>query len=341
MIPDLVREARRAGLAVGTDRALAFGRAVEVLGPSGLYWAGRLTLCGGPDDIAVFDGLFRPSPVGARRHPVPIGSSRGRSFFGAASSASSSSGPAVRVAASDAEVLRGRDIAELSDVERAEALRLIGLLRPAVSVRRSRRWRSSSRGSVDPRRSARAVLRAGGEAARLSWRRRRSRPRRLVLLVDVSGSMSVYADALLRLAAVFVRLRPRWTHVFSLGTRLTVLRGPALDTSDIPDWKGGTRLATSLTAYLRRFGHRGQARGAVVVIFSDGWERGDPVPLGVAMAHLRRLAHRVIWVSPHAARPGFAPLAGGLVAALPHIDSLVAGHSVAAVSELARVIADA
>jgi uncharacterized protein with von Willebrand factor type A (vWA) domain len=136
--------------------------------------------------------------------------------------------------------------------------------------------------------------------------------------------------------------------VYTLGTRLTRVT-PSLRTRDvevalreagqaIPDWRGGTRLADTLTEFLRRDGHRGVARRAIVVVLSDGWERGDPAPLGEAAAHVRRLAYRLIWVSPHAGRPGFAPTAGGLAAVLPHLDALVSGHSVAAIEALLREV---
>jgi uncharacterized protein with von Willebrand factor type A (vWA) domain len=192
------------------------------------------------------------------------------------------------------------------------------------------------------------MLRAGGEPVRLLRRRPRPRPRRLVLLVDVSGSMAPYADGVLRFAHAAVRCRPRATEAYSLGTRLTRIT-PALRQRDaeaalaaagalIPDWRGGTRLGDGLRTFLRRDGHRGMARRAVVVVFSDGWERGDASQLAAAAAHLARLAYRVIWVSPHAGRPGFAPLAGGLAAVLPHLDALVAGHSLAALEELVREV---
>jgi uncharacterized protein with von Willebrand factor type A (vWA) domain len=252
------------------------------------------------------------------------------------------------VQASPVEVLRHRDLAELSIVERAEANRLLALLATTAPVRPSRRFRPDHRGVVDHRRSARAMLRVGGEPARLARRSRKPRPRRLVLLVDVSGSMAPYADGLLRFAHAAIRHRPRSTEVFALGTRLTRLTG-VLSTPDpdtalraagavIPDWRGGTRLGESLDAFLRGYGHRGMARRAVVVVFSDGWEHGDGAPLTAAAARLARLAHRVVWATPHAARPGFAPLAGGLVAVLPHVDALLSGHSVAALEELVREV---
>jgi uncharacterized protein with von Willebrand factor type A (vWA) domain len=246
------------------------------------------------------------------------------------------------------EVLRHRDLAGLSIVERAEVRQLLALLAPVAPVRPGRRPKPAYRGSIDARRSARAMLHAGGEPARLCRRTRRPKPRRLVLLIDVSGSMAPYADSLLRFAHAAVRQRPHATEVFAFGTRLTRLTG-ALGRPDpdaalahagalIPDWSGGTRLGEALSAFLREYGHRGMARRAVVVVFSDGWERGDPGLLAAAAARLARLAHRVVWATPHAGRPGFAPVAGGLAAVLPHVDALLSGHSLAALEEIVREI---
>ncbi len=173
----------------------------------------------------------------------------------------------------------------------------------------------------------------------------------MVLVVDVSGSMTPYADALLRLAHVWVRGAPRSTEVFTVGTRLTRvtremrLRDPdrALTASGdaIPDWSGGTRLGEVLKAFLDRWGQRGTARGAVVVVCSDGWERGTPGLLAEQMARLHRLAHRVVWVNPHRGKAGYRPVQGGIVAALPYVDDFVAGHSLATFAELLEVVARA
>jgi uncharacterized protein with von Willebrand factor type A (vWA) domain len=185
----------------------------------------------------------------------------------------------------------------------------------------------------------------------LRRRRRRDKPRRLVLLLDVSGSMTPYADALLRFGHAAVRRRPTQTEVFTMGTRLTrVTRGLRHRDPDaalraageaIPDWHGGTRLADSLRVFLDRWGQRGTARGAVVVVCSDGWERGDPAALAQQLDRLTRLAYRLVWVNPHRGKAGYAPLAGGMAAALPYLDDFVAGHSVAALEELVEVIARA
>jgi uncharacterized protein with von Willebrand factor type A (vWA) domain len=320
-----------------------------------VYWAGRLTLCGGPDDLDRYDAAFaawfggeRPragraaanqpprTAVSAPLEPGPPGDDE----------AGESADLAVR--ASGDEVLRHRDVAALTPAERDHLRRLFALLVPAAPMRPARRRQPSARGAVHPARTVRRALRDGGEVSRLLHRRARPRPRRVVLLVDVSGSMGPYADALLRYAHAAVRARPSSTEVFTLGTRLTRVtrelklrdadRALAASGSAIPDWSGGTRLGEVLKAFLDRWGQRGTARGAVVVICSDGWERGGAELLGEQMRRLHRLAHTVVWVNPHKGREGYEPLAGGMQAALPSIDVFVAGHSMAAFEELTGVI---
>jgi uncharacterized protein with von Willebrand factor type A (vWA) domain len=186
---------------------------------------------------------------------------------------------------------------------------------------------------------------------RLAYRRRTVRPRRIVLLVDVSGSMQPYADALLRLAHRLVTALPRRVEVFTLGTRLTRITAALRERQPdeaiaaagriVPDWSGGTRLGDVVEAFVRRWARRGPARGAVVVIASDGWERGDPRLLGEQLRLLRLLAHAIIWMNPHRGKPGYAPIQSGIRVSLPHLDQLVAGHSMAAFAELLEVIADA
>ncbi|HEX7161072.1 MAG TPA: VWA domain-containing protein, partial [Trebonia sp.] len=177
---------------------------------------------------------------------------------------------------------------------------------------------------------------------------RRAKPRRLVLLLDVSGSMAPYADVLLRFAHAAVRVAPATSEVFTVSTRLTRIsrqlriRDPDLALraagAAVPDWSGGTLLGETLRAFLDRWGQRGTARRAVVVIASDGWERGDATLLGEQAARLARLAHAIIWVNPHKGKSGFAPETAGMVAVLPHIDELVAGHSFDALRRVADLI---
>jgi hypothetical protein len=354
------RTLRHAGVAATPDRVQAMVTAVETLGPESVYWAGRLTLCGEPDDLPIYDAAFAAYFGGAkpaRDLPLPA---RPRLPQASAPFTSGPPGEAVEqeepeqvlaLSASRAEVLRRRDVAALSTSERDEVRRLIGLLAPATAPRRSRRHRPARRGEVDPRRTVRHTLAHAGEPTRLRRRRRRTKPRRLVILLDVSGSMTPYADALLRFGHAAVRRRSTACEVFTIGTRLTRVtralrhRDPdaALSAAGtaIPDWHGGTRLADSLSAFLTRWGQRGTARGAVVVVCSDGWERGDPSALAEQLRRLSRLAYRLVWVNPHRGKAGYAPLAGGMAAALPYLDDFVAGHSLAALEELVGVISRA
>jgi uncharacterized protein with von Willebrand factor type A (vWA) domain len=349
---------RNAGMPVPTERIETLLAALAELGPPGLYWAGRLTLCSGPQDVEIYDSVYRglleePRPAPVRRFMPPVRSRAAVTFgldAGTRPGGDPEAGADISVAAraSADEVLRHRDLALLSDAERQEVRRLLALLTPAAPLRRSRRMRPARTGPVDTRRTVRGMLAGLGEPARLRRRDRGRRPRPLVILLDISGSMALYADALLRLAHAAVRARPQHTEVFTVGTRLTRIT-PSLRLRDpeaaltaagrsMPDWRGGTRLGAAILAYLREFGHRGAARGAVVVVCSDGWECGDPADLGAAMAWLARLAERVVWVTPHAGRDGFAPTAGGLAAALPHVRHLVAGHSVDALADLMNVL---
>jgi uncharacterized protein with von Willebrand factor type A (vWA) domain len=353
------RRLRAAGVGADAHRVQALLAAVDALGVDDVYWAGRLTLCAEPDDLPIYDAVF-DEYFGGRRQPrrLPTTPSLPRVTApfvagpppGAADVADEK--PAVLgLSASPDEVLRQRDVAVLTTGERDEVRRLVALLAPAAAMRRSRRRRPGRRGEIDQRGTVRTMLRHGGEPTALRRRDRLRRPRRLVLLLDVSGSMTAYADALLRFGHAAVRQRPSRTEVFTLGTRLTrITRGLRHRDPDaalraageaIPDWHGGTRLADSLRAFLERWGQRGTARGAVVVIFSDGWERGDPALLAVQLDRLRRLAHRVVWVNPHRGKAGYAPLAAGMAAALPYCDEFVAGHSLDALERLVEVIARA
>jgi uncharacterized protein with von Willebrand factor type A (vWA) domain len=350
---------RGAGMPVGPDRVQRF---VEALGEldwrdrAQVYWAGRATLCAHPEHIerfdAVFDAFFDGHADRVRRLERPPPAQQTMALADASAIRDrpddDDDQQALVANASSTEVLRRRDIASLDPREREQLERLLARFAMPGAQRRTRRWQPDRTGAIDRRRTVRALLRSGGEVTDLRHRSVRHRPRRVVLLVDVSGSMTPYADALLRFAHAAARGRQR-TEVFSIGTRLTRLtremshRDPdtamAEVAATIPDWSGGTRLGSQLKAFLDVWGQRGMARGAVVVVLSDGWERGDPQLLGEQMARLHRLAHRVVWANPRRAREGFEPLVGGLVAALPHVDAFVNGHSLEALEHLAEVVA--
>jgi uncharacterized protein with von Willebrand factor type A (vWA) domain len=350
------RTLRAAGVDASPERVQAMVTATSHLDVGSrvdVYWAGRFTLCGSPDDIDRYDRAFLSyfageiAPSMSRLPPVQVvrpialpGTERERST-------SPDDEQSDAATASRTEILRHRDLAALTPGERDVVRRLIAAIDPVGEPRLSRRYRPSSRGPLDPRRTVRAMLRRGGEPARLERRRRRVRPRRLVLVIDVSGSMQPYADPYLRFAHAAARRRPG-TEVFTVGTRLTRVTREIRDRDPsaaltavagaVPDWSGGTRLGELVKAFLDRWGQRGVARGAVVVVASDGWERGDADLLGAQMARLHRLAHRVVWVNPHRGQPGYAPMTAGMVASLPHVDDFVDGHSVAALEALAAVI---
>jgi uncharacterized protein with von Willebrand factor type A (vWA) domain len=354
------RTLRNAGVAASPDRVEAMLGAVaalDVLDATDVYWSGRLTLCASPDDLDRYDAAFAAYFGGESPRPVPpAAQQQQRTVTTAPLDPGAGEGegdqpPDLAGQASADEVLRHRDVAELTGAEREQLRRLFALLVPATPMRLSRRRRASPHGAVHASRTVRRALHDGGEVTRLLHRRARPRPRRVVLLIDVSGSMSPYADALLRFAHAAVRAHPAATEVFTIGTRLTRvtrelrLRDPdkalAASGSAIPDWSGGTRLGEVLKAFLDRWGQRGTARGAVVVVCSDGWERGGTDVLAEQMARLQRLAHAVVWVNPHKGREGYEPLTGGMQAALPSVDHFVAGHSLAAFQELAGVISRA
>jgi hypothetical protein len=357
------RALRAAGVPVTADRAQSYLAAVSVVGlgdQRATYWAGRATLCSGPDDLERYDQVFAAwflssdrdtgSPRERNVQPVPQ-ASLDNAPDGSADVGDSQD---LRAMASETEVLRHRDIAEMSPAERAYLSSMFETLRPRAPKRPAHRRRPWHHGEVDARRTLRNTLSRMGEPAEIAWRRRSTRPRRIVLLVDVSGSMSAYADALLRLSHRIThgaRASGGSVEVFTVGTRLTrVTRAMRLRDPEraiiaagvtVPDWSGGTRLGESLRIFLDRWGQRGPARGAVVVVFSDGWERGDAQLLAEQMRRLGSLAHRVVWVNPHVGKQGYAPVQAGIVAALPFVDDLVAGHSLATFAELVEVVAHA
>ena len=352
---------RGAGMPVGPDRVQRFVEAldhVDVRDRTDVYWAGRTTLCAHPEHITRYNNVFaaffdgrvadmkraRPRPAAQQTMAIasPGQDDRRRN------EPDDEEQTALVANASSVEVLRQRDVASLDDEERRHLERLLARFAMAGAQRRTRRWQPDRAGAIDRGRTVRALLQSGGEIAELRRRSLRHRPRRVVLLVDVSGSMTPYADALLRFAHAAARGRQR-TEIFSIGTRLTRLTrelshrdadtAMAAVAATIPDWSGGTRLGAQLKVFLDRWGQRGMARGAIVVVMSDGWERDDPALLGEQMARLHRLAHRVVWANPRRARPGFEPVVGGLLAALPHVDAFVDGHSLEAYEHLADVVA--
>lgn len=357
---------RGAGLAVPTSATIGFAEALACTGLDDretTFWAGRSTLVRRPEDHDLFDRAF--AVFWDQIDAVAAGEDLEEEIQSLTLAIDDDSldeeqdddAPAgddgdddvIELRFSATEVLRRKDFADYSPTELVEAQELMSRLRLVGAPRRSLRSTPASRRTSRPdlRRTVRAAIRAGGEPMRRHHLEPSTRRRRLVLLLDVSGSMEPYARALIRFVHAAVAGRQQ-VEAFALGTRLTRLTRE-LSTRDpdqalrqaadrVTDYGGGTRLGDGLQRFNDEWGQRGMARGAIVVVLSDGWDRGDPEQLAEQMARLRRVAFRVIWVNPLKVTPGYAPLARGMAAALPHVDSFVEGHSIDAIERLAAEI---
>jgi hypothetical protein len=363
MAVTFARVLRGAGLRAPMGSVIAFVDALGKVGiqqRSSVYWAGRATLVRNPEDISVYDQAFEVfwagtsvlMPVLMPQEPLQLtlaiddDSDEGDDGEG---DGEPNEEPTLTLRFSATEVLRHKDFATYSNDELRSAQQLMTQLRFIGPPRRSFRHRSARHGRrPDMRATMRASLRTGGEPMSRRWTDPGDRLRRLVLLLDISGSMEPYARAMLRFVHAAVSGRQR-VEAFAIGTRLTRMtkelhsRDPDLALAKagerVHDWSGGTRLGESLRTFNDQWGVRGMARGAIVVILSDGWDRGDPAMLAEQMQRLHRVSYQTVWVNPLKVTPGYAPLARGMAAALPYVDEFVEGHSLAAMQELARVIA--
>ncbi len=353
------RRLRAEGMTVPTGSVALFVEALDAVDPldgDHVYWAARVVLVKRPEDIDAFDRAFASFWLGRTGNSAPIAVPVDERIVVDCTEPTADTLTAEPPSAATAvlrysplEVLRRKDFGDYTAADFAEAQQLMARLRATAPMRRSRRRRPARRRrshAPDIRATVRRALRTGGEPVRRAWYAPSLQPRRLVLLCDVSGSMDQYSRALLRFMHAAVAGRRR-VEAFAMGTRLTRLtrelssRDPdqALKRAGVAvaDWSGGTRLGDSLRAYNDGWGMRGMSRGAVVVILSDGWERGDPTVIADQMARLSRVAYRVVWVNPLKASPGYAPLARGMAAALPYIDQLV-GHNLNALEELVEIV---
>lgn len=352
---------RQAGLEASTRSALTFAEALAVIDLTRrdqVFWAAHASFVIRPEDRdrfrRVFDAFFGGQATldqVAESEPVLTEVMLDSSTDGPPdeSGAEHDEG-AESLRFSAREVLGGKDFARCSDAELAELTRLIGLIRPKPPMRSSQRRRRTIgvAGRFDLPHTAHLAVGTFGEPVRIGRTSTTERPRRLVLLLDVSGSMDAYSRSLMRFAHGQAVGRRR-VEVFALGTRLTrlsrALRSHDPDAAlrragaETVDHGGGTRLGDTLREFNDGWGVRGLARGATVVLCSDGWDRGDPAVLGAQVERLSRVTHRLIWVNPLKASDGYAPLAGGMAAALPHVDEFIAGHSFDALEHLAEVIA--
>lgn len=354
------RVLRGAGLRVPTSSTHTFASALCAVGlddRAGTYWSGMSTLVRRPEDIAIYDKAFAvffehrrsTSDDLQEQDPLSITITIDTDDEDGADVADGDDEETVELRFSTTEILRNKDFAEYSPEELVLAQEMMSILKLIGSPRRSLRLGPARRATPRPdiRRTVRASLKAGGEPIERHFRAPTERLRRLVLVLDVSGSMEPYARALLRFVHAAVAGRQK-VEAFALGTRLTRItrelnsRDPDIALHEagqrVLDWSGGTKLGVGLRQFNDEWGVRGLARNSIVVILSDGWDRGDPDELATQMERLQRVTHRLVWVNPLKVTPGYAPLARGMAAALPYVDSFVEGHSVAAMQELADVI---
>ena len=367
LVPTLVAFARRlrdAGVPLGTGDVLTYCAAVEPLDPTDLvdlYWAGRTALVTRHDQIPVYDRVFRaffldeaeeledPTPFSLRAKEE----ARTELQLPESQPGEQREGREARLGlvASDVAALKGKSFAACTPEELVALRRIMRTVRLTPPRRRSRRTRAVRDGRTpDPRRTIRASMRTHGDPTELWWRTRRTRLRPLVLILDVSGSMTDYSRSLLQFAYSTRRAATR-VEVFCFGTRLTRItrelenRRPdeaLMRASEaVVDWDGGTRIGESLAAFVRDWGRRGTSRGAIVVICSDGLDRGDPAVLDKALERLGRLCHRIVWLNPHATGgAGFRPSTLGMMVAAPHVDLLLSGHDLASLEEFAARLPD-
>jgi uncharacterized protein with von Willebrand factor type A (vWA) domain len=351
------RSLRDEGAEVGPGRIVEAARALDAVGlrdRRDVYFALRQTLVSHHDELELFDRLFaawaaEETPVSSPEPGLATApaSRRRKVRNGRDAGADADSGQATALGASSVELLRRRDFASLDESEHAELRRALGEVSRVRPRRPSRRLRPSTRGTtLDMREHVRRSMRSGGDSAELPLRARKIVPRKLVVLCDVSGSMTPYARALL----LFLHATAQTRHVeaFAFGTRLARLTGDlatrdpevalARVTSRVVDWGSGTRIGASLAQFNREYGSRALSRGAVVVIASDGWERDDPALLGRELARLARSSYAVVWVNPLKGTPGYEPLAQGMRAALPYVDRFLPGHTLESLEGLAGVL---
>jgi uncharacterized protein len=354
------RVLREGGLEVGPGRisdALAGLDRVDIGNRDDVYWTLRTTLVSRVEDLDSFDRAFAawflraPAAPASRRPEPPERATRTLRPGGSDGRGDDEPGEdrPTEIGWSADEVLRRKDFAAMTAEELAQAARAIEEAAAARPLRHSRRLRPHRRGRrLDLRRLARRSLARGGEPIERTYRRRIDVPRKLVVLCDVSGSMEEYTRALLLFLHAVVG-SGRSVEVFAFGTRLVRLteefrtrdpeRALAAATTRVVDWASGTRIGASLKTFNDVWGRRALARGAVVVIVSDGWERQDASLVAREMARLHRAAYGVVWVNPLKGSPEYQPLAGGMRAALPYVDRFMAGHNLASLEELVGVLA--
>ena len=359
MLPRLLR---RAGVHVNAERARVYLQAVAEIGlerPDDLRAASRTALVSRQADLAAFDRTFDlfwsllrggrlSSPVPSARRPKPDAGEIEVPLGEVPSRMTSLVPRTVRVVASPTELLRTTDFSAMTAAERAAAARFLERLRWSPGERPSRRFRSSREGSrLDARATLRKSLAAHGEPAVLVRRARRVKRRPLVILCDVSGSMEAYTRLLLHMSHALAR---GWGRVetFTFGTRLTRITRQLRDrrpdaalahvSRAVADWSGGTRIGDALHEFNLRWSRRVLGRGAIVLLVTDGWERGDPVRLEAEASRLQRAAYRLIWLDPLSGTRDYSPQARGARALSGHADDHLAANTLDGLSRIAELL---
>ena len=363
LLVDFAHELRAAGLPIGSGDILTYCAAMAPLDPTDLidlYWAGQTTLVTRRESVATYDRVFRRFFLDEGEDlPEPLklmirSSAESQAVLAVPATEPGEDGQdeeetRLGLVASDAAVLKSKSFAACTPEELAALRRIMARIRLQPPRRRTRRTVSARSGRrPDLRRTVRESMRMHGEPAELFWRRRRLRLRPLILILDVSGSMADYSRNLLQFAYSARRATTR-VEVFCFGTRLTRItkelerRSPddALERAAkaVFDWEGGTRIGASLDTFVREWGRRGLCRGGIVVICSDGLDRGDPGLLAAAMERLARLSYRVVWMNPHKGNNSdFAPSTLGMMVAAPHVDQVLSGHDLRSLEEFADLL---
>jgi uncharacterized protein len=371
LVPRLATFARLlhdAGMEAGPGRLTDAARAlrwVDLKRPDDFRSALRSVFVARKEDLPIFEAAFDifwapPDPrilagaIPGRSRPLPLAPDKARAWMNLLGlnqsrlprEDESDSTPPSSSGYSAEELLRKKDFEDLTWEETEQVTRLLEQAPWRVAERRTRRLRPAHGGQVDLRRTARESIRTSGEMVSLLHRQPRVRRRPLVLLCDVSGSMEKYSRLLLIFAHAIARREEVETFVFS--TRLTritrLLRQRDIDRAldevgkSVHDFSGGTRIGEALAEFNRRWARRVLGHGAVVIVISDGWDRGDPSLLEAELERLRRSAHRLIWLNPLLGSEGYEPLTRGMQAALPHVDDFLAAHSIEALDELGRLL---
>ncbi len=357
------RALRAEGLAVGSGDILTYCNAMAPLDPTDLvdlYWAGRTCLVTRRDDIRTYDEAFRAFFLAADSPMQEL-------FQAKAQTEAESEAPfdmpadesaeedrdedetQLGLMASNVETLKHKSFAGCTTAELEALRRIMARIKLTPPRRRTRRTKAGHKGRTpDLRRTVRASLRTHGEMIDLYWRKRRVKQRPLIFILDISGSMADYSRALLQFAYSANRATTK-VEVFCFGTRLSHItkalqnRSPdnalAQAATNVVDWEGGTRIGDSIDQFVRNWGRRGMGRGGVVVICSDGLDRGDPEVLATAMDRLSRLCHHIVWMNPHKGdNSDYQPQTLGMKVAYPHIDVLLSGHDLSSLEELAELL---